>query len=350
REFDGVIPETGQFNTFINIANLIGNGGMGPAMNINLYHTTGYNSGLFRNWGLKLNHAVYVQRKPNELYDTFDDAFGRAGYGALYLTTGESWEYEYDKPLSTPNLITSFVNGQLVISHKSGNIEYLTPFTVLSDFTAIVRYYLPTKIISAAGRTLTLTWSIHDENETDAWIKVLNTPDLTSISDDTQTLVKIDYTRSKTQTIVTFHVWPDTEKYYYYTFETDGLGLTKASLSNPACTRVFENIDIGKTGEIVRSPTKITNSSGQTTTIKYNAQKKVSNLTTTDNHSSSKISLDYQYHTQANIQTTTINSSSGEIKSLFFDKNNVQIKETIKNGNSVKTVEMFKTLIKGNTE
>lgn len=345
QEFDGVIPATGQFNTFINIANLIGNGGMGPALNLNLYHTSGYYDRMFYNWGLKLNHAVYVQPDPNS-----HNIFDRTGYGELFLTTGESWKYEYNKPLSTPNLTTSFVNSQLVISHKSGNIEYLTPFTIYSDHTNYFKYYLPTKIISVAGRTLTLTWTIYDENQTNTLLKGFNTPQLTSILDDTQILLRADYARSAAQTIVTFHVWPDTEKYYNYSFEIGSSGLAKASLSNPASTRVFENIDIGEKWQFILSPTNITNSSGQTTNIKYNAQKKVSNLTTTDNHSSSKISLDYQYHIQANIQTTTINSSSGEIKTLFFDKNNVQTKETIKNGNSVKTVETFKTLIKGNKD
>lgn len=328
----GVDPFSGAFCTFIPIAELVGNNGLGPTLDLKVYHTSGRGTHYLENCSIRFNHAYfYEDLLPKNLSNNF---------GKIYLENGASWTWDGKSDIALPHVVISRDGEQLKFTHKSGQQERLTKFRAPSSNPLILiyeGYYLPTTISSPSGHKIYLQWDLIKETNSlkNRWL-----PRLQSVSDESGTLLTVDYTMLGSIMQVTFDVWPGTNDNYTMDFQfTKGL-LSTVRQSNQIDTTAFEY-----TGSI----SKIKHSSGLTEAISYQ-NGKVSNHLITDNNATIIQNTQYIYTTSKGNQITSVTEIGNKKTEYQFSTNRLPTKETTwVDGLLLKTVELSRTLKNGGT-
>jgi hypothetical protein len=237
----GVAPQTGNFHTYIPIASLVGNNGLGPSLDINLFYSPDMQDLIFLNWGLRLSH--YLDRSL--------DGF-RKEQATLYLSTGEAWSFYKNGFDGSPNFVMSPLasnSKNIAITRKDGTVEILEKHSATlivpgsSYGVDVADYFLLKKLISPSGHSLTLNWEDYVQQGYRPDIN-LNIPRLKSINDESGVLLSIDYTNYDSITLnsiyesskykvfeanIAFNVFPDTPQKYSHEFQVTSGGLKKSS-------------------------------------------------------------------------------------------------------------------------
>ncbi|WP_141718221.1 hypothetical protein [Pseudomonas sp. AP19] len=78
----GVDPFSGAFCTFIPIAELVGNNGLGPTLDLKVYHTSGRGTHYLENCSIRFNHAYF--------YEDLLPTLPSNNFGEIYLENGAS--------------------------------------------------------------------------------------------------------------------------------------------------------------------------------------------------------------------------------------------------------------------
>ncbi|WP_150624764.1 RHS repeat domain-containing protein, partial [Pandoraea horticolens] len=183
----GVDPRTGLYNLSIPLGRLLGNGGLGPVVPIQLFYSplsTLLAPGTVANKGFGKGVAVG--------FTSYD-----RDSGLLSLSTGQQIKvYEVDKieqVLLQHKLLDirfeKYENDHqdprygdcYKVIHKSGEIE------VLSGPGKVASVKVPTHLLNAAGHMMSLSWDF-----------MVNPPKLLTVKDASSTLLTIDYRSAKT--------------------------------------------------------------------------------------------------------------------------------------------------------
>lgn len=336
----GVNPQTGNFHTYIPIASLVGNNGLGPTLDINLFYSPDMQDLIFKNWALRFSH--YFQHSYHDL-NTDEQC-------SLYLSTGEAWSFFKNIDLSSPNFtLLNLDNTTMRLARKDGAIEIFEKHeTIIITPTyphniEEANYFILKQLISPSGHSLTLNWEAYQP--TPPWI----TPRLISINDESSTLLRVDYSNydnngifgesfiTDSTGIIKFDVYPDSPQKFSYEFEITGNGLAKSSknktfdITNYAYT-VKEVYHTHNTSNL----TNITHASGVTETLIYD--KTTWNITRHLKTLDSTTCNDTCYtYTDT---TTTIEDKINKTKSFHhFNSDHQQTKEIISSGDCKKTIE-----------
>ncbi|WP_219273880.1 RHS repeat-associated core domain-containing protein [Pseudomonas sp. Xaverov 83] len=344
----GVAQQSGKFHTYIPIAQLKGNNGLGPTLDINLFYSPELQDLTFVNWSMRLSH--YLLWSPTSLSRTTS---------IMYLSRGEAWSFSENEFKGTPNFTVNFPDGgsnTMKVIWKDGTVEVLerhistliVPDPLNNREDAI--YYILKKVITPTGHALTLNWEDYKQLGPSGLVD-WDIPRLTSVSDDSQVLLKIaypDHNRSSTDAnytrrpvvdgTVTFTVYPDTAQSYSYDFQITTAGLVKSAKNGTVDVARYSyepvnpipgSIQISRINQISRD-------SGLNDTLSYSADKqKISQHTKTFN---SQPYTDKTY-TFTDGKTTVIDSATSEKTEFYFDNNQRQFKEVQTSGSNTKTVE-----------
>ncbi|WP_294737169.1 RHS repeat-associated core domain-containing protein [uncultured Pseudomonas sp.] len=371
----GVDQQSGKFHTFLPIASLTGNNGLGPSLDINLFYSPEMQDLTFVNWGLRLSHYLESSVDPNTSNSN--------AASILYLSTGEAWSLREDKFQGSPNFTTTFPgenDSTMTIFRKDGTLEILEVHTTTlvipgATFTAnLANYYILKKLVSPTGYSITLNWENHKRP---GFIKGANgidwyIPRLKSISDESKTLLTVDYApydtfiantassisienittveelntfiKSDDSGTITFNVYPGDSNGYSLEFDISNKGLKKSSRnkSTNATTFTYDLKNVAADGHVYTPRlTKIDHDTGITETIEYNTDDiKISKHSSSLN-SKNISNLEYTYLLdQGKIKTTTaVNKINNSSVQYYLDTNQTQFKEVFTSGNITRTTE-----------
>ncbi|UEL24286.1 hypothetical protein K6106_01660 [Pseudomonas fluorescens] len=111
----GVDPFSGAFCTFIPIAELVGNNGLGPTLDLKVYHTSGRGTHYLKNCSIRFNHAYFYENLLPTLY--------RKNFGKIYLENGASWTWDGKSDIALPTSlsagIASNLNSHIKVENKN---------------------------------------------------------------------------------------------------------------------------------------------------------------------------------------------------------------------------------------
>jgi len=113
----GVAQQSGKFHTYIPIAQLKGNNGLGPTLDINLFYSPELQDLTFVNWSMRLSH--YLLWSPTSLSRTTS---------IMYLSRGEAWSFSENEFKGTPNFTVNFPDGgsnTMKVIWEDGTVEVL---------------------------------------------------------------------------------------------------------------------------------------------------------------------------------------------------------------------------------
>ena len=342
----GVSPQTGQFHTYIPIASLVGNDGMGPVVDVNLFYSPNLHDLIFKNWALRFTY--YLDWIAYESPENNNN---------IYLSNGESWELHKSRS-SSPNFIMDHPNSgdeTMTITRKDGTREILKAFEIDLDTpnnpAELATYFIPIKILSPSGHSIILNWDEHKEPSRAAGLQI-NTPRLKSINDETKNLLNIDYLQDNT---VVFKVHPDSPKEYSREFTIANNTVTKSSLNNMLDVRKYSYIekqdaDFSRTVSLLE---KIEYSSGLTETLIYDDNvyfnsKIEKHITSKTKELKDPHNIEYELHKDiqytynknpGEYSTIATNSTNGETIEHYYDTKNQQTKEVSSFGDCKKIVE-----------
>ncbi|MBU6961507.1 hypothetical protein KRR23_27710 [Pseudomonas sp. CVAP len=380
----GVSAQTGAFHTYLPIAKLLDNDGLGPELDIKLVYSPGARFSVFGNWALNLSSATASSQNPN-LFN-------------LNLSNGESWKLS-GKKLFTPNIYSRDNND---IVHKDGTVESFDSFFDIIigkgkikdiknlNSEAIPFVNLLTKKTSSSGRSITLSWeSFNHEYETNGIKRVIILPRLESVSNEKkQLLLRIEYTEENSQQKIIFHVHPGTANQYSVTIKLDDRvplekrkylnshnlthstinifpwnGLTVGSTTRSDRIGTTEFSYTHDTHEIDRhtpppSPTydstfpissiinTITHPSGVLEEIQYDNKKVSSHTISINKQTISKQNYNHSNVVYGYYSTTIDEEISGSHSVHHFDASkNQQTKEVVTLGGCKKTIEVSRAVI-----
>lgn len=387
----GVSPQSGNFHTSIPIASFLGNNGLGPELDINLFYSPNMRDLTFKNWALRFTH--YLELPVSELlhnYD-FDQAlFDKAN--TLYLHTGEAWKNEGghgDK--ASPNFTVTVPNGldrskPITVSYKDGLTEELeyhsSTLLVPGKGRQLGSYYILKKRISPSGHAITLNWEHLIDDKT---FDITHIPRLKSVTDESGDLLNIDYSNSQ----IVFTVYPNTSKSYTHTFAIENNQLKKSYIDSNTHVKTYTYIDpinslalltaeerrlqellynaqtqeeyveakrkyeanekhrndIYTNGPTLKLNT-IEHASGLVETLSYNAEGFIEKFTSTTSAGTVKHSeTSYTYVKKTSNSTTTITDNiTGNKITYYFDEYILPIKEVSTINGDITTVETSRTV------
>ena len=205
----GVDHSTGKFCSFISIAQLIGNNGLGPSLDLKLYYTPHIEDDYFGNWRFGFNCAT--------VYNTL------ASRAEILLESGQVIKWDGRSEATLPNTLIKVQSNNLHIIQSNGRREVLSPFPDPLDKHLIS--YLPTKIISESGHELTLDWTFPTPSLPGFPAGNLQ---LTSIRDESKTLFTATYATNTQPSSITLNVWPGTSSNYNYILDVSTLSVPGA--------------------------------------------------------------------------------------------------------------------------
>ncbi|WP_434677886.1 RHS repeat-associated core domain-containing protein [Pseudomonas sp. R1-18] len=321
--------QTGEFNAYLPISNLIGNNGMGPSLALNYYYSVGVEFTL-GGWAPRFSYVT--------IYDTVVK---------LHLHTGQTFTiFESMVPYSPqPGLtIKDFSTpSQMKIVHKDGTVEILEDIFVkninsdtvfqpeISAYAGNVdRCLVPTQIINSAGHALYFEWT------GTLYANLL----LSKISDDTQVLLNTSRLTKKTllanQTVsldaVEFIERPNQAPVTLCTLYLQDSKLIKYEKNNgpDADTQEFTY-----TGQHL---TTIQHSRPLKELVTYSTDNRVSRYTVTGNNASSSRVEDYTFTASTAKRVTTFDNTSLTTE-LFFDADDLLTKTSVMQGDCIKSTE-----------
>lgn len=341
----GVSPETGKFHTYVDIAELIGNDQAGPSLDVGLHYNPEYAGSCYANWSLRLNITYAVMYPPSRL-DVFTPTVTD-----IHMASGEAWRLKGTQ-LYTPNVIVNLkqdASGHARVTHKNGNVELLSGYTA-TWFGISIIYYLPTKIISSSGRSITLKWAEYVDNS--HTLGRTTGFRLESIADESSTLLKITHQTIEKQLYATIDVWPSTPRHYFYTLEIGAFEMpvpdgpvVGPSVSPRRLNKITHTVDTYTTEVEYTSNdyeiSVIKHSSGLTESITY-TNEKVSKHTRTVGASTTSEEV-YTYEILGTESVTTIVNNSGTTHQHYFNAEHQQTKEVVTHGECKKTIEVMRT-------
>lgn len=357
--FHGTSTTSGDFNTFIDIATITGNNGSGPTIDLKLFYNRNFIDYIFGNWSLNFTHAIY-QHTENHYTSTTDKR------GEVFLNNGESWRWDGEGDISTPSVLVKPSHDGFIITQKNGEITVLES---IKDFTTVeaqwnmddllITHYLPTKIISPSGETLTLKWSNHNytmQNGANS-----TTPQLDSISDKSSTLLTVRYSTNQQENSVTFDIYPNTANHHSHTLDIESFlnpdddsekhfGIVKSVQTNPQRTQNFSYFISPRkflSPRALLNLKKITHTSGIIETLEYTDDYISSHTIKNANFTNiQKNSFSYKT-TPHGYSTKLVNSDNNHIES-FFDNDNQQTKQILSHNGHTTTTSTKRTLKKSN--
>lgn len=344
----GVDAFTGNFNTYIPIASLIGNNGLGPSLDINLFYSPDMQDLTFVNWGLRLSHYLFSSQ--GDLL---------SGVHIAYLSTGEAWSFSDEGYTGTPNFtlkLPSSTDEYMTITHKDGTMEVLERHVAdiilpsIMDVRQTGIYFILKKIITATGHSLTLNWEDYQQDRLlieNYW----RFPRLISISDESNTLLSIDYPshnklatsenytdRAVVDGTITFNVHPNLPTHYSCEFQIteDGLVTSSKNKTTDKTNYAYEKILSDEKTYKISKLKSIQHSSGVLETLTYDEQNSKISTHTKSINSADHFNISYTYIEN---KTTITNNITEEKKECFFDDKKRQTKEILTKGKNTRTTE-----------
>lgn len=347
----GVDHSTGKFCSFISIAQLIGNNGLGPSLDLKLYYTPHIKDDYFGNWRFGFNCAT--------VYNTL------ASRAEILLESGQVIKWDGRSEATLPNTLIKVQSNNLHIIQSNGRREVLSPFPDPLDKHLIS--YLPTKIISESGHELTLDWALPT---TSFPVLPAGSLQLISIRDESKTLFTATYATNTQPSSITLNVWPGTSSNYNYILDLSTSSvpgapqtiktLDKAVRSDSSDTLEFSYIRLARPNPpypdgTPRDPTalafhnKIKHGNRFSESITYN-EEKVSSHTIEDINLVSVQNNTYTYKSIKGDFITSVNSIDNTTIDYRFTTDRLPIKETVwSNGNLIKITEVSRFSKNGNT-
>ena len=391
----GVVPQSGNFHTYIPIASFLGNNGLGPELDINLFYSPDMRDLTFKNWALRFTH--YLQMPISELKNHYNYAASSEVFDiaqTLYLHTGEAWKNNGgDAPKVSPNFTVSLPNDidkiePIVINYKDGMIEELEfhPSTLLvpGKGRQLASYYILKKRISPSGHAITLNWEHLIDTST---FDITHLPRLKSVSDESGVLLTVDYSQS----LITFNVYPGTAKSYTHKFEIEDNELKKSYMDENTHVKTYaytdpinsykklsaeltslnellynaqtndEYLDLEQKIEINKRQTEdflsngpalklktIEHGHGVVETLSYDTEGFVSTYMSTSNSGAVKHSdTRYKYDKKTGACMSTITDAiTGNTVIYYFDDNILPIKEVFNSNGEITTIETSRKIDK----
>ncbi|MBX8554625.1 hypothetical protein K5D43_09030 [Pseudomonas cichorii] len=317
--------QTGEFNAYLPITTLVGNGGAGPSLALNYYYSA----------GIKFTPGGWA---PRFSYVTiYDDMIKLHLHSGQTLTLFKSLIPYSPQPGIT---IKEFAFSWMKVIHKDGTVEILedifkrpiTSEASASDSlsTPPDRCLVPIQIINSTGCSLYFEWE-------GTFNKSLL---LSKVSDDTQVLLKTNTLTKKTllanQTIsldaIEFIERPDQAPTTLCTLYLQNSWLIKYEKNNGLDVDTQE---FTYTGQYL---TAIQHSRPVKELVTYSTDNRIARYTLTGNNASSNRVEDYTFTASSAKQVTTFDAASITTE-LLFDADDLLSKKIITQGDCVKTTE-----------
>lgn len=320
QKFNGGNLETGQFNAYFPITNLVGNSGLGPSLSLDYYYSPGV-AFTVGGWAPRFTYATLYEKVLK-----------------LHLHTGQSITifktmipYSPQPGLTIKEYSTDTVP-RIKIIHKDGTVEILEDiFPRKTIFESVTdKCFVPTQIINSVGCSLNLEWIA----------KLNHSLLLSKISDDTQVLLK---TVALTKNTLLANQATSLEAIEFIERPDQGpVTLCTIYMQNSRLIKYERNTgfepdaqEFTYTGQHLMA---IQHSRAVKELVTYSSDNRIARYTLTDSNASSSRIEDYTFTPSSAKQVTTFDNMS-ITEELQFDSEDVLSKRIITQGDCVQTTE-----------